>query len=519
MPIHLGLLNLFIFNYALRIIVAIGSLNNKWFLMHIKYPLLLILLVFINKSTAQEELAKINNVYKNRIITPDEVLPLVDETQNRFALIFLRGKVIDGYLFDETNEIIAELNFQDKARAFKQVLGQTILENQDFVVYLTTKNRRKFASSHFSFEKNKVEFNEIDLDLGYEEIIQTAEYNNKFHVLTILPNTAIINIYRFNNQTDFTKHSIDFSHHSFLNKKQKVKDLYDMMTLNTGLYGLDKSVDLVKIEKENPTTLEIACNSTKIYQNKNFITITFDSNNDITQLVDIDLEKLIGYATSFQKAMGNWSYKEKTSNSFVDKDILYQIVSTKRAFHLRALNFRTGELINEYSAHENEKIKFKNSSIIQTGGTFDNHRTFEDTGVLLRKMSRGKVGIAVQNHDNLKQISYGGVIERSSNAMAMMPGFGIPIATFGAVTVFFNPTFFAYQSYTATKAIQVDALFNSNFEHQNGQLKENRFDLIEAFEVEHNISPNGRTVFKMNNAYILGNYDAYHKTYTLRSFQ
>lgn len=487
--------------------------------MHIKYPLLLMLLVFINKSIAQEEFAKINNVYENRIITPDEVLPLVDEEQDRFALIFLRGKEINGYLFDETNEIIGKLSFQDKVRAYRQVLGQTILKNQDFVVYLTTKNRRKFASSHFSFEKNIVEFNEIDLDLGHEKIIQTAEYNNKFHVLTILPRTAIINMYRFDSETDFTKHSIDFSDHSFLNKKQKIENLYDMMTVNSGMYGLDRSVDLVKIEKENPTTLEITCSPTKIYQNENFITITFDSNNDITQIVDIDLKNLTGYATSFQKAMVDWAYKDKNSNSFIDKDILYQIVSTKSAFHLRAQNFRTGEFINEFSANENEKIEFKNSSIIQTGGTFNNHRTFDDTSVLLRKMSRGKVGISVQNHGDLKQISYGGVIERSSNGMAMMPGFGIPIATFGAVTVFFNPTFFAYQSYTSTKAIQVDALFNSSFEHQNGPLKENRFDRIEAFEDEYNISPNGRTVFKMNNTYILGNYDAYHKTYTLRSFQ
>ena len=486
--------------------------------MYLKHTFLLILFVFINKSFAQKEFAKINDVYKSKMITPDEVLPLVDEARERFALIFLRGKEIDGYLFDKTNEIIAELSFQDKDREYKQILGQTILKNQDFVVYLTTKNRRKFASSRFSFEKNIVEFNEIELDIGYEKIIQTAEYNNKFHVLTIFPHSTVINIYRFNDEKKISKFSIDFSEHSFLNKKQKVENLYDMISVNSGFYGLDRSVDLVKIENENPTTLEVACSPTKIYQNKNHITITFDSNADITQMVEIDLETLKGSVKNFKKAMVNWSYKDKNSNSFVDKDVLYQIVSTKSAFHLRAQNFRTGKLINEYSAHGNENIKFKNSSIIQTGGSFDGYRTFDDTGVLLRKMSRGKVGIAVQNQDNLKHISYGGVIERSGNGMAMMPGFGIPIATFGAVTVFFNPTFFAYQSYTATKAIQVDALFNSNFEHQNGQLKENRFDLIEAFEVEHNISPNGRTVFKMNNAYILGNYDAYHKTYTLRSF-
>ncbi|TVZ16464.1 hypothetical protein [Maribacter sp. MAR_2009_72] len=487
--------------------------------MHIKFSLLLIVLFFSNKILAQQEIAKITEVYKNRIIIPDEVLPLVDEEHNRFALLLLRGRDIDGYLFNSKNEIEGKLSLQGKARAYKQILGKTILENQDFVVFLTNKNRRKFASSSFSFATNSITFHEIDIDLGAEKIVQTAEYNNKFHILTIVPNTSIIHIYRFENDKDFTIHDIDFSNHSFLNRKQKIKNLYDMITVNSGFYGLDKSLDLVRIKQDDPITLEIACNPTKIYQNENYITITMDSNHDVTQLLDIDLKSLTGNANSFHQSMVNWSYKDKNSNSFVDEDILYQIESTRRVLHLRALNFRNGKFINEHSAHENENIKFKNSSIVQTGGTFDNHRTFEDTGVLLRKMNRGKIGIAVQNKGENKHISYGGVIERNANSGMVLPGFGIPIATFGAVTVYFNPTFFAYQSYTVTKAIQVDALFNSAFEHQNGQLGENPFEMIENFEIENNISPAGRTVFKMNGSYILGAYNAYNRTYTLRKFK
>lgn len=466
----------------------------------------------------QSEIAHINEVYKNRVIMPDEAVPLVDEEGERFALVLFKGKVINGYLFDKTNKLVGNLVSEDKARSYKQILGKTVSKNDDFVVFMTNKSRRKFASSRFSFENEKIEFKELDLDLENEKIIQTADYDNKFHLLTITPRTALINIYRFEDATTYTKFPIDFSNHSFLNEKQKEVDLYDMITVNSGLYGLGKAIDLVKIETDNPTSLEVACNPTKLYQQNNHILLTFDSNEDMTQIVDIDLEAMKGAVMRIEKAMANWAYREKNSNSFLYKDTLYQIVTTKGAMHLKAQNYRTGDIIKEHSAHANEKITFKNSPIAQTGGTFDNYREFEDTGTLLRKVGRGKAGLAVHKKDGLYHITYGGVIERQVNAGMMMPGFGIPIASIGAVTVFFNPTFFAYESYTHTKALLVDALFNTKFEHQVGEISENIFDTIEIFEEENNTSPVGRTVFKLNDSYILGNYEAYTRTYTLRSF-
>lgn len=486
--------------------------------MKLHYFTILLCLFHLTISLGQTEIINITDVYKNRVIMPDEAVPLIDEEGERFALVLLKGKVINGYLFDNTNKMIGNLVSEEKARSYRQIFGKTILKNNDFVIFMTNKNRRKFASSRFSFEENKIEFNELDLDLENEKIIQTADYNNKFHVLTITPKTAIINVYRFEDATTYSKFPIDFSSHTFLNQKQKEADLYEMITVNSGFYGLGKSIDLVKIKTDNPTALEVACNPTKLYQQNEHILLTFDSNEDVTQIVDINLKKLEGSVKSIQKAMENWAYKEKNSNSFLYEDILYQIVTTKAAIHLRAINYKTDKIINEHSAHADEKISFKNSSIAQTGGTFDNFREFEDTGTLLRKVRRGKAGLAVHKNGAFYHITYGGIIERTVNSGMMMPGFGMPIASIGAVTVFFNPTYFAYESYTHTKALLVDALFNSDFEHQEGDIGDNIFDSIEAFEEENKITPAGRTIFKLNNSYILGSYAPYTRTYTLRSF-
>lgn len=466
----------------------------------------------------QTEIATIKDIYKNRVIMPDEVVPLTNTENGQFAIFFFKGKVINGYLFDQDNKVIDSLESEEKQRNYKQIFGKTILKNGDFVVFMTNKNRRKFASARFSFSEKNVEFKELDLDLQNEKILQTAGFGNKFHVLTITPQTSTINVYRFDDAGSYVKFPIDFSKEIFFNEKQKTSDLYRMLTVNSGIYGLGKSVDLAKIESNNPTTLEIGCNPTKFYIHENKAIISFDANEDITQLVEINLEDMEGKAWQIKKAMDNWAYKEKNSNSFLMENVLYQIVVTKRTIHLRAQNYKSGEIINEHSANIDDKISFKNSSIAQTGGTFDSFREFEDTSTLLRKVMRGKAGITVHRIGQIYHITYGGVIERQVNPGMMMPGFGLPIASIGAVTVFFNPTFFAYQSYTKTKALIVDALFDSKFNHQEGEITENAFQLMETFEQDNRISPAGRTVFRLDNNYILGNYEGFTKTYTLRSF-
>lgn len=466
----------------------------------------------------QVEINAITEVYQNKNTTPDEVLSLIDNERERFALVLINGKKIDGYLFDKENQMIGTLQTEEKAREYKQILGQTVLKNEDFVVFMANKGRRKFASARFSFEENLITLNELDLDLANESIIQTADYNNMFHLFTITPRSNLINVYRFQDDKTYNRFQINLTGQPFLTKKQKEIDFYDMITVNSGFYGLNKSVDLVRIDTKDPTTLEIASNTTKMYQEKEYFTITFDNNEHITQIAEIDLNTLQGTVIHIEKALKNWPLKQKNSNSFLLGDILFQIVTTRKVLHLRAQNYRTGEIIKEHYASENDTIRFKNTSIIQTGGTFDNYREFEDTATLLRKVNKGKAAIAVQKKGELYQVSYGGIIEKATGAPMMMPGFGIPIAAFGAVTVFINPTYFAYKSYTSSKALTVDALFNVGFEHEDGEISKNIFDRIEDYEYENKISPNGRTVFKMKDDYILGSYEPFTKTYTLRSF-
>ncbi len=430
-----------------------------------------------------------------------------------------QGQTINGYLFDHTYRSIDSLKSKDKQKSYEQIFGKTILNNKDYVVFVTNNRRKRFASVRFSFDENKIGFTELDLDLGSEKIIQTAEYNNKFHVFTIVPRTSTVNVYRFDNGKSYANFSLDFSDQVFLDEKQRETDLYDLITVNSGMYGLGKFINLIKIDPTNPTALELACNPTKFYSQDKNIFISFDQNAKMTQLIDIDLETMKGELKLIEKPLQNENYQDKDSNSFLNGDILYQITTTRDLIQLRAINHKTKKMVKEYSARVEDSIRFKNSSIVQTGGALNDHREFESTDKLLRKIKRGKTGIAVFKSNDINRITYGGIIEQKVSPVMMMPGFGIPVASLGAITVFFNPAFFAFESYTRTKALTVEGLFNDDFIHQPGEIASNIFDRIQKFEEEEKISPSSKTVFRINDTYVLGSYSSYNSEYSLWAFE
>ena len=480
-------------------------------------PFFLITL-FSLKSFSQTEIVSLSNIYKKKFHYPDQTVPLTNSNNNYFSINFFRGKFINSYLFDEKNQLVDSLKSENKQREYKQIFGKTILANNDYVVFLSNNNRHKFASLNLSYSKGTIEFTELNLDLKNEKIIQTADYNNTFHVFTVQNNSSIINVYKFENAETYIKIPINFSDKVFVNRKDKGTTLFDLLTINSGLYGLGKSVDIAKIEMKNPTSLEVACNPTKFYHDSDKVIISFDQNISFTQFIEINLDTYTGKVRQFEKPLNAVNPKENDNNSFLHKGILYHITVGKRRIHLNAKNYSTGNLIQHYYANENEEIKFKNSTIVQTGGTFDSYREFDQTSTLLRKIRRGKVGIAVHEQDNLNRITFGGIIETKSNPGMAFPGFGIPLASMGAVTVFFNPAFFAFESYSNTKALTVEGLFDENFVHQQGALKENAFDRMNEFEEEERISMLARTMFSRNENLLLGSFDQYTRKFTLWSF-
>ena len=115
----------------------------------------------------------------------------------------------------------------------------------------------------------------------------------------------------------------------------------------------------------------------------------------------------------------------------------------------------------------------------------------------------------------------GGTKELNAGGGAMMmPGFGgaVPVASFGAMSMSFNPTFFAYNSYTSTKSTRIESLFDNNFSHVSGEIEENAFDKIKTFADEQK-NKKAENVFKYKNGYLYGNYNSKENVYELTYFE
>nr|BFF39220.1 hypothetical protein BACY1_10250 [Tenacibaculum mesophilum] len=185
------------------------------------------------------------------------------------------------------------------------------------------------------------------------------------------------------------------------------------------------------------------------------------------------------------------------------------------------LDLATGNFIKEYAASKDEEILFKNSPIIQKGGFYNGYRELEKTKKFLRKITTGKIGVSVIKNKNSYLFTIGGYVEQRSAAPMMMAGFGGiggPIASLGSVNVnlFFNPTMFAYNSFTNTKSTQIECLFDTGFEHiKDTKIPRNIFDKIKSTPRKSDIA---YTIFKYKDFYIRSDYTPSDKTYHLRKF-
>ena len=95
-----------------------------------------------------------------------------------------------------------------------------------------------------------------------------------------------------------------------------------------------------------------------------------------------------------------------------------------------------------------------------------------------------------------------------------MPFGGIPIGSFGAATVFFNPAQIAFNSFSNNKTTRIEGLFDENFDHILGEIKENAFDKIKEFPSNNK----GSTVFKYKDFFIKTTYRSFSKEFNFKKF-
>jgi hypothetical protein len=467
-----------------------------------------LILLFIGMSfcvNSQEKIATFNNTLKTSNSNIKDVIPIVNSKNDDLSIFIADAKNVYGYLFDNEFSLKEKLSSGRKDRKHKILIGNSVTENNTYRIFLSNKSKDHFTSINFSFKNQKTDSKEFTLAHPEEKFIQTVTSKNQFYLISASKTFNSLYIYTFDSKGTPKRNRIDLRGFGFFNYKGKNSTLVNLLI---------KSSPLKKIEENTPNSIETTSEGRKMYLKKDVITFTFDENKEQTQILKIDLKNLKASVDQIKKPLQQIKSSKKKTNSYINGDYIFSLAATKNIFVLDVINLQTKQTVKQFAATKEEKILFKNTPIIQEGGFYDNYRELEKTKKFLRKISSGKVGISVQKYNNEYHMTIGGYVTQRSGGM-MMPGLGIPVASIGNVSFFFNPTQFAFDSYLNTKSTRIEGLFDTEFNHIKGEINDNAFDKIQLYSTNKDVT---NIVFKYKDYFILGKYSYSTKTYSFRKF-
>jgi hypothetical protein len=468
----------------------------------IKKILSILILSYSLATFSQETVLTFNNDLKTSSSDIKDVIPVVNTETNEIAFFVADAKNVYGYRVDANFKVIAKITSEEKSRKYKVLIGSSASKNDSYRVFLTDKNQNNFAFVNFSFKSGATSLKEFSIGED-EEFIQTVDSKNQFYLISGSKSENHLYLYSFDEYGTPIKNNIDISALRFIDYKGKKADLLSLLITGN---------DLKKFEENTPNSIELTSEETKMFVRENSIFFTLDHHKMFTQVLEIDLDTYKADSFQFNKpALGE---KAKRTNSYLNGENIFTIAVTKDQFSVEILDFETGNLIKEYSANKDEEITFKNTAIIQEGGMYDAYRELGKTNRFLRRISKGDSGISVRKVNNQYHVIIGGYIVQKSSGGMMMPFGGIPLGTIGSATVFFNPAQIAFNSFSNNKTTRIESLFDENFNHVEGEIKENAFDKMKDFKSNNK----GGTVFKYKDFYIKTEYTSFSKEFIFRKF-
>lgn len=479
------------------------------------YLSLVICLIF-SSVFSQEKIASFENNLKTNGTNIKDVIPIVNKENDELAMFIVDAKKVYAYKLNNEFKVTDELSSETKKRKYKVLLGSSINEN-DYRIFLSNKDKNKYASINFSFTDKNTVMNEFVFP-NDEVFIQTISYLNNFYLLVASNIVGKLYLYSFDKQGNPEKNQINLNGSMLVDKNNNLKNITDLLLNSYTGFVTVKNSSLRKIEKDTPNSIESVSESKKMYIRDNNIVITFDNHKKFTQVISINIDTKELTKKTFNKPLEDIKARKKKTNSFLYDDYIAVVAGTKDVFSMYLLDYNTSKFIKEYSVSKDEKINFKNSPIIQKGGYYNNHRELEKTKKFLRKITSDKIGVSIiKNKDNNYQFTIGGYVKQASGAGMMMGGFGgVAMASFGGATLFFNPTMLAYNSFENTKSTRIECLFNQKLEHiKDAKVPKNVFDKIKKAPTPYLAA---ETVFKYKDYFIKGDSHSFGKTYTLKKF-
>ncbi|OAB80391.1 hypothetical protein [Cochleicola gelatinilyticus] len=472
---------------------------------------------FIN--IAQNKFLTVPNDLKKGSRIVKEVFTVANKNNGDFALFIDDNKTLNGYLYNKNKERIGAYASDGLPNKYDEIIGK-IIEGKKIILFLKDRNEKKFGYVLYDFDKNTSKEVELDLKLKKERFLQVINAPDRSYVITVSKKGSLLKLYEFAIDGTYTPHIIDLSATIFKDKYGNPSNLYDAMSSPAGFSSF---LSAVNISYETPTTIETASETNKIFENENGFILTLDASPTETYIISVDFKNMDASTNIFltPQLPANFSTNSPKSNSFLFNDLLFQITGSNDAMIVTTKKVETKEVVKRLMVTKEDTISFKNTPIIQEGSGFGPKlRNLEKTSKFLRKISTQKIGLAVREVENdIYHITIGGIVQHNNTAPMMMGGMGgLAGATIGAAAVSFNPTYFAYNSYTTTKSTRIESLFDTSFAHVPGSIETNVFDKIQLYVKESHMPKKAETIFPYKDSYIYGTYYWQEDKYELIEF-
>jgi hypothetical protein len=465
---------------------------------------------------------------------------VVNEAKKEVILFLNDKEKVSSVRFDEKFNIKDSLTAARPEKKYTEIIGYSQNEN-DYFVFWASKDRKEINSQYFNFSTKETKTTAINLELKKEKIVKELTINNVFYLITIVKNTSILKFYISDQNGTLNEKTVDLSALEFKNIFNKPKDLYTVFT--------DESSEpnFQKIDNDSPPSLVLSSKKYKIYTyNPEEIVFTIDNTTYATQVLSINLTDFKPNLKSIEQqktVRGEYGAIEFRSNSFLIDNKILQIKTNAYVLFV-AISDLSGNKIKEYKVLHDQEIDFKNSDFFQENKSlFSNKKTIETTEKFLRKI-HNYPSISCYNLNGSYYVSIGSSVDKSRTewgALLGNNGVGMGGAGMSPIAIGVNNSGTGLMTYGTCGTVEnlisykdkvvfyTNCLFDSNFNHTQGDLKTSAFDKARTFvdenkEIKESVFIfttslyKDLILFKFDKSLYLGNYSKDQKKYQIFSF-
>ncbi|MDI9256217.1 hypothetical protein [Flavobacterium sedimenticola] len=474
-----------------------------------KTVLLLSVLISFVHAVAQEKATSFTPTVKEK----KDVFTVVNEPEKKVVLFFSDKTSTTAQLFDESLQAKDAVTATYSNKDVDDLIGCSF-NGLRYYLYWTTSSDQQIMAQCYDFETKQVKNTPIAMDYGKEKIINKITIQNTFYIITALKGTSLLNLYSFS-EGKMNKKTIDCTDYRFVDSKTKRVTFWEMYNEFSGTVYYN---GIKNILDETPASLVFSTYKKKAFIYENRIIFTFDTNEDFTQTLTVNLNDFTAVQKAFpQPHIPKGEYDEIDSNSFFVNNKLIQIKSDPSLLYITVKGMDGTEL-KKLSAYTGKEIEFKNSEIIQENGGIKSTRILDNTNQLIRKIYTLNPSVSSYFNDGKYNVVIGGVSYPQQNAI-MYGGMigGLSGALIGAA-ISHNYSMQNLTSYNDKKVVYINCLFDQNFNHIDGEGKKLAFDKLRWFAEENDKLIN-RSIFKFNNKLYLSGYNKTTQEYSFYQFE